>query len=221
MGFKEARIIAAGKIIPLAIKFKIKGLLRFLSHLETQKMLQRACTRAGLDMVYSKGFNPRPKLSLPLPRTVGVESENDVLFLKLKSSPENPEQLLSRELPEGCTVTEIFYPRSSKTPQPVSTVYVLPVREDSVSGLEEKIDQVLSRESIIIHRPHKKGKSKKKEIREFIKSIELKGNKITAECKVTNRGSVRVDELMELLEIETEHLDGAITRTCMEWKNFN
>lgn len=184
-------------------------------------MLQRACTRAGLDMMYSKGFNPRPKLSLPLPRTVGVESENDVLFVKLRSSPENPEKLLSRELPEGCAITEICYPHSTRTPQPASVVYFIPVKDSARGGLDGKIEQVLNRESIIIHRPHKKGKSKKKEVRGFIEFIELQGNKITAGCRVTDRGSVRVDELMSLLEIKTEDLDGAVTRTCTKWKNFN
>lgn len=184
-------------------------------------MLQRACTRAGLDMIYSEGFNPRPKISLPLPRTVGVESEDDLLLLRLKNSPENPGAAISEQLPEGCTVSGFSYLSHTKTPQPVSTVYHIPVKEGRLGGLDEKISEILNKESITVHRPHKKGKSKKKEIRGFIHSIGLEGNKLAAKCRITNRGSIRVDELMDLLEIKTEHLAGEIVRTRTEWKNLN
>ena len=64
------------------VKFGIKGNLRFLSHAETIRLFERACVRAGIKLVYSQGFNPHPKLSLPLPRTVGVESDDDLLYLR-------------------------------------------------------------------------------------------------------------------------------------------
>jgi len=184
-------------------------------------MLQRACARVGLDMIYSQGFNPRPKISLPLPRTVGVESEDDLLFLQLKNSPENAGAALSGQLPEGCAVSDVSYPGSTKTPQPVRTVYVIPVKEGKLGGLNEKGEQILNRKSIVVHRPHKKGKNRQKEIRGFIDSIQLEGNKIAVKCRITNKGSVRVEELMDLLGIKTDDLEGAIVRTCPEWKNFS
>ncbi|MBN2271219.1 MAG: DUF2344 domain-containing protein, partial [Sedimentisphaerales bacterium] len=63
----------------MLLKFRIWGNLRFLSHAETMKVFQRACARAGLDVAHTEGFNPRPRLSLPLPRSVGVESDEELL----------------------------------------------------------------------------------------------------------------------------------------------
>ena len=71
----------------LAIRFKVEGTLRFLSHAETVRLLERACVRAGLRLRYSEGFNPHPKLSLPLPRPVGVESDEELLCLWVEQEP--------------------------------------------------------------------------------------------------------------------------------------
>jgi radical SAM-linked protein len=75
--------------VSVLIKFKIEGSLRYLSHAETLRLFQRACARAGVNLQYSQGFNPRPKLSLALPRSVGVESDDEMLILRVQTpSPE-------------------------------------------------------------------------------------------------------------------------------------
>jgi hypothetical protein len=71
----------------LAVRFRIGGALRFLSHAETSRVFQRACARAGIPVKYSAGFNPHPKLSLPLPRSVGVESDDELLVVRLSDEP--------------------------------------------------------------------------------------------------------------------------------------
>ena len=76
---------AGAESVPVLIKFSVRGSLRFLSHAETLRVFQRACVRAGIEIQYTEGFNPRPKLSLGLPRTVGVESEDDLVQLKVHS----------------------------------------------------------------------------------------------------------------------------------------
>ena len=84
----DMHIVASNETILLVMKFRIGRSLRFLSHAETLSLFQRACVRAGIDLCYSQGFNPRPKLSLPLPRPVGVESDDELLAVRvLKSTP--------------------------------------------------------------------------------------------------------------------------------------
>ena len=46
-------------------------------------MFDRALVRAQIKLKYSEGFNPRPKLSLPLPRSVGVAAEDDLFCVGL------------------------------------------------------------------------------------------------------------------------------------------
>ena len=102
-----------------AIRFRIGGAMRFLSHAETSRVFQRACVRAGIPVRYSQGFNPHPRLSLPLPRPVGVESEDELLVVKLCEDREAApfesraereaamKQALAEQLPEGMDVLAV------------------------------------------------------------------------------------------------------------------
>ena len=49
--------------------------VRFVSHLDMQRLFQRAFRRAGLPLSYSKGFNPHPLLSFATALSVGYTSE--------------------------------------------------------------------------------------------------------------------------------------------------
>jgi len=128
--------------ILLIIKFKIAGSLRFLSHAETLKLFQRACVRAGIKMQYSRGFNPRPKLSLPLPRTVGVESEEDLLCLQANRDVNGPgladyllriKAGLSGRLPKHCELLSIEAEAPNVSFQPISATYIFPLHAEYIS----------------------------------------------------------------------------------------
>ncbi len=67
-----------------AIELSVEGDLRFLSHHDMMRAIERLLRRAGLPLRYSQGFNPRPALSLVLPRPVGVASEADLLVVTLE-----------------------------------------------------------------------------------------------------------------------------------------
>ena len=47
-------------------RFAKKERLRFVSHLDLQRFMQRALNRTSLKIAYSNGFNPHPILSLLL-----------------------------------------------------------------------------------------------------------------------------------------------------------
>jgi radical SAM-linked protein len=53
--------------------FQKVGELRYLSHLELMRALQRALRRAGIPLAYTQGFNPQPRLSVAQALAVGTE----------------------------------------------------------------------------------------------------------------------------------------------------
>lgn len=65
------------------IIFRKAGRLQYISHLDLQRTMGRILSRAGLPVWYTKGFNPHPKLVFGLPLPVGVESECEMLDLRL------------------------------------------------------------------------------------------------------------------------------------------
>ena len=215
--------------ILLVIKFKIGGSLRFLSHAETVKVFQRACVRAGINMQYSRGFNPRPRLSLPLPRTVAVASDDDLLCLRVNCDPNGPQvteyesrikDRLSGQLPKDCELLSVEAAESNVSFQPTSATYILPVPSEYVNAkVKAGIECVLASESLILQRrvDAKNSKFKNVDVRPFLKSIEIGDKAIVVECKISSAGTIRVEEILKLLALDADKLTAPITRTNVKW----
>ena len=79
---------------------------RYLSHLELARLFIRAFKRAGLDLVYSKGFHPMPKVSFSSALPVGTESIHETVDIELyETIPiSSVRQEINRQLPNGVKV---------------------------------------------------------------------------------------------------------------------
>lgn len=67
----------------LRMKYQKTGDLRFLSHLDLARALERGLRRARLPLSLSEGFSPHPRLSFGPPLPVGVSSESEYIDLVL------------------------------------------------------------------------------------------------------------------------------------------
>ena len=81
------------------LTFAVKGDLRFISHRDTVRMLTRALARSGLPVAYSQGFNPHAKISLLLPRPVGMATDGDLAVVLLREACD-PEHIAARLRPQ-------------------------------------------------------------------------------------------------------------------------
>ena len=218
--------LAVNDTILVLVRFGIRGNLRFLSHAETMSVFKRACVRAEMDLRYSEGFNPRPKLSLPLPRSVGVESDDDVLAFRVVAGEDVGEQLLQIkerlcvQLPGGFEVYSARAAGGAKPPQPVSATYVLVPRPGCFGDeLRDKIEHLLASETLVVRRQvdAKALRFKDVDVRAFIGSVELDGERVLVECRISSAGSIRVEEILELLGLDAEKLLGPVRRTAVRW----
>ncbi len=118
-------------MIRLRITFAKSPAMRFTGHLDLHRAWERTFRRAGLPLAYSEGFNPHPKLSLPLPRSVGVESDDELLCLWVEREP--PADLSHRGQGE-------FKPQRTQSTQRKETI-----RVDSCSFVvSEKADRIMA-----------------------------------------------------------------------------
>lgn len=224
----------------MLIRFAVWGNIRFLSHAETLRVFQRACVRAGIKIQYSQGFNPHPKMSLPLPRSVGVESDDDLLCIRVDKSTGAQEHRstselcdsvktgLSQQLPEGLQLLSVTIAEGKTSFQPCSATYVLKVKPEYLDDeLKTRIGRLLASETLNVQRPMYAGKStidvrnlkiKDVDVRDFLKSIVLKNECIVIECKISSAGSIRVEEFLNLLELDVEKLAAPIRRTSVQWQ---
>jgi len=231
-------IAVSKETILVLIKFRVRGALRYICHAEMLKIFQRACARAGLKIQHSQGFNPRPRLSLPLPRPVGVESDDELLCLWLngkfnyQSPVTNYQSLimarLSEQLPEGIELLSVEVPQAKSTPQPRCVTYVLSLRPEYADyRLKATIKHLSESKNIIVERliyskqskiENRQSKIKMVNVRPFLESIEMDDEGIVVKCKITSAGSMRVDEILRLLEINLEELTAPIKRTNVQWQ---
>ncbi|MCL2281064.1 MAG: TIGR03936 family radical SAM-associated protein, partial [Dehalococcoidia bacterium] len=56
----------------LRIRFRRGEEIKYISHLDLIRVWMRAFRRAGVELAYSEGFNPHPRLSLAAPLALGV-----------------------------------------------------------------------------------------------------------------------------------------------------
>ncbi len=68
----------------------------WMSHLDLMRLFQRAFKRAGLPLTHTKGFNPRPSVSIALPLSVGVESRCELLDFDLEGEHISCEEIMTR-----------------------------------------------------------------------------------------------------------------------------
>ena len=66
----------------IRIVFRKTGYLRYISHLDLQRTMQRALTRAQIPLWYTEGFNPHPYLCFASPLPVGVNSVTEMFDIK-------------------------------------------------------------------------------------------------------------------------------------------
>lgn len=208
----------------MAVRFRIWGNLRFLSHAETVSVFQRAFVRAGIKVQYSQGFNPRSRLSLPLPRSVGVESDDELLCVRVWGfDAEEFTARLSAELPEGCELAGVDAVKGKAAFRAKTATYVFRVRQREVNEeLKGNIRGLLASERVELERRiDARGNVRNVEVRGFVKSVEFNDGEgiITVECNISPSGTIRVDEILQLLGLDVEDLTGPIKRTKVEWQN--
>ena len=90
------------------LRYAKRGRLRFSSHRDFQRALERALRRAGVPMAYSAGFNPHPRISYANAAPTGAASEAEYLEIALdrRCDVEQIRAALDHALPPGLDITE-------------------------------------------------------------------------------------------------------------------
>lgn len=210
----------------MVVDFSVGDTLAYLSHQETLKMFQRSFIRAGLPLAFSCGFNPHPQISIPLPRSVAVQSQSERVCAAIDMDSvfdsENWMDRIQRQLPEGCHVLRIQCLEGKCSFQPYQVHYRLSLKQAVISQLHDHLNscqnQLIKNTPIQIQRYWaKKRKYKQIDISTFIKKLNVTNENIDVFCNVFASGTVRVDEIMHWLNIETKDLSQPVTRMEICW----
>jgi len=167
-GLKKIRDDAFKKF---EMTFSKLGKARFFGHLELATIFQRAVKRAGLFAKYSQGFNPLMQLSFDNALPVGMESEEEILFIYLEKdiTANTIIDSLNKTLPEGLCITgcKPFNRLNGKNQDTSSYI----IKFSDLCLEKEKVAAFLDLPEFIIEDLSKKKKIRKTDLRKAVKSI--------------------------------------------------
>jgi len=192
----------------ITVRFEKGEAVRFLSHLDTQRLLQRALRRARIPLAYSRGFNPHPQLSFATALSVGCTSSAEWLDIKLAEDMQ-PDELMERvnaALPAGVRILEAHL--AAENAPTLSTLmcaveyhtelfFEEPLSEETIA---KEIESFLE-EPIMVMKKTKSG-DKIVDIRPMVLKMELSGleNHTDAKIRLIGRmdaaGSLNADLLL-------------------------
>ena len=142
----------------LRLRFEKTGRAVYISHLDLMATMQRAFSRAGLELKYSEGFNPHPLISILLPLSVGTASVCELMDFRLKEDIDLralPARLTA-VLPEGIRVTEA-YPAEQKSARLKWLDVTGRLEYDHGAPALEELQAFFSREELVIEKKTKRG----------------------------------------------------------------
>jgi len=91
----------------LRVRYAKEDQLRFASHLDVTRSIQRGLRRSGLAVCYSEGYSPHPRLSFGPPLPLGVAGYGEYFDVALGEKPgAGWMAALNQSLPAGLTVLE-------------------------------------------------------------------------------------------------------------------
>ncbi|WP_346937983.1 TIGR03936 family radical SAM-associated protein [uncultured Clostridium sp.] len=159
------------------IKYTKESEIKFLSHLDLMRTIQRVIRRAKLPIEYSKGFNPHMSISIAQPLSVGVYSTGE--YLDAVFIEEVDEKEILKALNENTvggvkflSVTTVARKEGQKNQQAMATIdaakYIIKFKLKDESALDMDSLMKLSQWTIL-----KKSKSGEKEtdIKPLVKEI--------------------------------------------------
>ena len=99
----------ASEYVQTILTYEKTGRAVYNSHIAVMRQFEMAFQRAGLDVMFTQGFNPKPKMEFLNPISMGVCGENELLLCELPVSQITPDtvNVLNNALADGFNVKSI------------------------------------------------------------------------------------------------------------------
>jgi radical SAM family uncharacterized protein/radical SAM-linked protein len=148
---------------------------QYLSHLELIKVFIRAFRRAGMDLVYSSGYHPMPKVVFAMALPVGTESLSEIVDVQVKNIRNTSLTIkkLNKELPSGIRVLSMEEIAIKKPPPRINESY-FHIQANGYFN-KEAVDRFLMLKSCLAVKKRRNGE-KIVDIRSQVKALHVLSN---------------------------------------------
>lgn len=196
-------------------KFTKLGYLKFISHLDLVDLFQRTLFQNKVDVKFSEGFNPHPRMSIAYPLPLGIESNSEYMEIYLNSKIDLKDFLIkmNERLPQGIKIVEAKYDDDESISNKVkSVVYAFKLLntfydKNKDIDLAKELDKINAMDIVEIERKRKKGKRRifvKENAKDYLNRLELKDDAIYAYIKMSEQGSLKPALVLDILNNYTD-----------------
>jgi radical SAM-linked protein len=220
-GIRAGKTHGSGERYRWAFAYSVTGDVRFISHHDTLRLFRRALARASLPVRFSEGFNPHPRIMIPLPRPVGVASDVELLVVEFEREIDADDALgrLQRHTPSGIRILEARRLRSGERLEVQSVAYRLERGADSPADLDARIYRALESDVIVVARAdHKDGGVRSIDVRPYLVDMRLGGDAVEFVLRVTEGGTAKPAEIAGLLGYDPDSINHRIRRIEVQWR---
>lgn len=198
--------------------FERVGDASFVGHLDLMHTFDRAIRRAGLPILYSQGYNPRPMMVFALPLGVGIDTLGDVVDISLSEYVDVNELIekVNPQLPRGVKLyggVNIDEPKNS-----LMSVVTIGKYRFIAPGIKEKMQSLITKDAITVIKKAKGNKMVETDIRPLIisEASDYDSSNDVFECYVYAGSSknLRPDVFLNAL-CEYEGYDRELASNCL------
>jgi radical SAM-linked protein len=144
----------------LRLRYAKRGRLRFASHRDFQRALERALRRAEVPMAYSAGFSPHPKISYANAAPTGTASEAEFLEIGLSAvcDPEDVRKRIDAALPPGLDVIDVVVARTPNFADRLqASRWRIEIPGLTIEEVQGPVDALLAADEVLVERLTKNG----------------------------------------------------------------
>ena len=202
----------AAQVFRVRLRFEKSELIRWLSHHDLIRAVDRLLRRLALPVIQSQGFHPQPNIVFALSLPLGAIGREEILEIDLAQGDWNlPELLdrLNRGAPPGLRFLDIQSIGPKDRARVDSLAYQTPVPEFLLSITTLRIPEILASESLWVKRqdpaalplarvePHSPFA---KDLRSSLKSLRLDGDKLEITLVPQPVGTLKPLEILAMLD---------------------
>ena len=213
----------------IRVKYKKEDEMIFISHLDLQRLLQRAFRRAKINLSYSEGFNPHPKMSYGNALALGVESQGEYVDIEIEDDIEVKEFLerINEQLPDGIKFVK-GQEIDPKTPSLSSIIvygeYIFNIDLEvhlSKEFVKSRVLNLVKSKEIIITKKNKKGKKVEVDIRPMIRNfdlVSLDDNRVTFVSTIATGSkanlniNILIPQILDMLNLDMDPREVGVLR---------
>ena len=187
----------SGAVNPVRLRYTKHGKVRWISHRDVARALERAFRIAALPLAFTEGFSPRPKVSFGLALSTGHESDAEYLDLVLTDDVDLDALTcsLTDALPEGIAVSGAA-PLVERAPALQEAVTAVEWRVEPVTGDGAPVDaptlgahvaRALELPALPTSR-RRKGRDVEEDVKPVVRRCEVRGtNPVSVEMELTTQ----------------------------------